>query len=156
MSEEQALSRCAALCSRGEQCISQIRRKLDRWQVDAPAQEHIVARLIEERYIDEERFANAFARDKFRYNHWGPIRIDQQLRLLGIGETHRRLAIDQLPHEEQGDTLRELLARKANSVTGRSAYERRGKLIRFALNRGFEMDDILKNLPPEERDANEE
>ncbi len=156
LTEEQALSRCAALCSRGEQCASQIRKKLDQWQVPAEAQERIVARLQEERYIDEERFARAFARDKARYDHWGPVRIDQQLRLLGISRDHRQSAIGLFSEEEQGDTLRQLLARKARSVKGNSAYERRGKLIRFALGRGFEMNDILKNLPPDTQDADGE
>ncbi len=150
LTEEQALARAAAQCSTGEQCISQIRQKLMRWNINDGAQERILARLVEERYIDEARFARAYANDKFRYNHWGPVRIDQELRRLGIASSLRREAIALLPQEEQTDTLKALLAQKAPAVKAKSAYERNGKLIRFALGRGFTMDDILRALPQDD------
>lgn len=145
--EAKALNKAAALCVKQEMCVSQIRAKLDRWLVEPDAQERIIARLLSERYIDEARFAVAYARDKFRYNGWGPMRIDRQLRLLRISDAHRRTALEKLPAEEQTDRLARLLQKKASNVTGKNAYERRGKLIRFALGRGFGMDDILRNLP---------
>lgn len=147
LDEAKALNKAAALCVKQEMCVSQIRAKLDRWLVTPDVQERILARLVSERYIDEARFAVAYARDKFRYNGWGPMRIDRQLRLLHIADAHRRAALEELPAEEQTDTLAHLLQKKAASVTGKNSYERRGKLIRFALGRGFEMDDILRNLP---------
>lgn len=149
LDEDKALNKAAALCVKQEMCVSQIRAKLDRWLVEPEAQERIIARLLAERYIDEARFAVAYARDKFRYNGWGPMRIDRQLRLLHIADTHRRAALEELPAQEQTDTLARLLEKKAPGVKGKTAYERRGKLIRFALGRGFEMDDILKHLPKE-------
>lgn len=149
LDEGKALSKAAALCVKQEMCVSQIRAKLDRWLVEPEAQERIIARLVAERYIDEARFAVAYARDKFRYNGWGPMRIDRQLRLLHIADAHRRAALEELPAQEQTDTLARLLEKKAPGVKGKTAYERRGKLIRFALGRGFEMDDILKHLPKE-------
>lgn len=145
--EAKALSKAAALCVKQEMCVSQIRAKLDRWLVTPKAQERIIDRLLAERFIDEARFATAYARDKFRHNGWGPMRIDSQLRLLHIADAHRRAALDELPAEEQTDTLARLLEKKAQSVKGKNNYERRGKLIRFALGRGFQMDEILKNLP---------
>ncbi|MDE5981149.1 MAG: RecX family transcriptional regulator [Bacteroidaceae bacterium] len=145
--EAKALSKAAALCVRQEMCVSQIRARLDRWLVTPEAQERIIGRLLAERFIDEARFATAYARDKFRHNGWGPMRIDSQLRLLHIADTHRRAALDELPTEEQSDTLVRLLEKKAQSVKGKNNYERRGKLIRFALGRGFQMDEIMKNLP---------
>ncbi|MEE1222246.1 MAG: regulatory protein RecX [Bacteroidaceae bacterium] len=155
LDEAKALNKAAALCVKQEMCVSQIRTKLDRWLVEPEAQERIIARLLSERYIDEARFAVAYARDKFRYNGWGPLRIDRQLRLLHIADAHRRAALEELPAEEQTDALARLLEKKAASVTGKNAYERRGKLIRFALSRGFEMDDILRNLP-RDLDADDE
>ncbi len=147
MTEEQALARAAAQCSTSEQCVSQIRQKLVRWNIGAEAQERILAHLVEERYIDESRFARAYANDKFRYNHWGPVRIDMELRRLGIAGSLRREAIGQLPQEEQTDTLKALLAQKRPSIKAKSDYELKGKLIRFALGRGFQMDDVLRALP---------
>ncbi len=150
LTEEQALARAATLCSTSEQCTSQIRQKLVRWNIGDEAQERILTRLVKERYIDEARFARAYANDKFRYNHWGPVRIDMELRHLGIASSLRSEAIGQLPQEEQTDTLKALLAQKAPAVKAKSAYERNGKLIRFALGRGFLMDDILRALPQDD------
>ncbi len=146
LSEAAALSRAASLCSRSEQCESQIRQKLERWQVEPETRERIIARLVEERFIDEERFAAAYARDKFRYNHWGPARIDMQLRLLGIADAHRRSALSLLSEENRTLVLRQLLQAKTPTVKARNEYERRGKLIRFAMGKGFSMDDIVACL----------
>ncbi len=147
MTEEQALARAAAQCSASEQCVSQIRQKLVRWNIGKEAQERILTHLVEERYIDESRFARAYANDKFRYNHWGPVRIDMELRRLGIASSLRREAIELLPQEEQTDALKALLAQKRPSIKAKSDYELKGKLIRFALGRGFQMEEVLRALP---------
>lgn len=146
ITEEQALARAAALCSQSEQCTSKIRKKLEQWGIGDDAQERILERLVEERYIDEARFARAYAHDKFQYNHWGPVRIDMELRKMGIASSIRKTVVSELPHQDQLDTLVALLHAKAKSVKARSEYERRGKLIRFALGRGFQMDNTLKAL----------
>ncbi len=155
LTEEQALARAAAQCSTSEQCVSQIRQKLVRWNIDEEAQERILTHLVEERYIDEARFARAYANDKFRYNHWGSVRIDMELRRLGIASSLRREAVDGLPQEELTDTLKALLAHKAPGIKAKSAYERNAKLIRFALGRGFQMNDILRVLPQDVENIDE-
>lgn len=140
--ESEALSRAAALCSAGEQCVSQIEEKLARWGQPAEAQTRIIEHLIEEKYIDESRFARAYALDKLRYSGWGRVKIGMCLRHLGIAEADRRRALADLPADEYRDTLDRLLSAKARSVKAATPYERRGKLIRFALGRGFVMEEI--------------
>lgn len=142
--EQEALARAAALCSAGEQCVSQIEEKLARWGQDAEAQARIIAHLIAEKYIDESRFARAYALDKSRYSGWGRVKIGMYLRHLGISEADRREALAQLPADEYRDTLARILAAKARSVKAATPYERRAKLIRFALGRGFEMEEALR------------
>lgn len=146
MTQAQALAKAAAMCSASEHCASQIQKKLSLWGIEPKQQEEILTYLITESYIDEGRFALAYANDKFRYNHWGPMRIDNELRLLGISASQRSEAIAQLCTIEQRKTLYNLLCTKASSIKGKSSYERNGKLIRFALSRGFCMDDILNAL----------
>lgn len=145
-SEKEALMRAAALCSAGEQCVSQIEEKLQRWGVDPEAQQRIINQLVEEKYIDEQRFANAYAKDKLRYNHWGRVKIALYLRQLGIASSLIRQALDKLPNDEYFKILTHLIESKTTSVKASSDYEQRGKLIRFALGRGFEMDEILEAL----------
>ena len=71
----EALHRAAALCSSSEHCITDIREKLSRWGIGELDARTIVERLVQERFIDEERYAIAFAKDKFRFSGWGRIKI---------------------------------------------------------------------------------
>ena len=70
----EALHRAAALCSSSEHCIADIREKLSRWGIGEPDARTIVERLVQERFIDEGRYAIAFAKDKFRFSGWGRIK----------------------------------------------------------------------------------
>ena len=148
-SEKEALSKAASLCSRREYCVSEIREKLTLWQQSSEAQERIIARLLSEGYIDEVRFCNAYALDKLRYNHWGRVKIDQMLRHMQVDSCARQAALDQLPEEEYRDILRRVAETKRPAVTGRNDYERRGKLVRFLLGKGFEMD-LIRQVVGEE------
>lgn len=146
MEEKEALQRAAALCSRRECCVREIEEKLQRWEVPTEAQERIISRLLAERFIDEARFCRAYALDKMRYNHWGRLKIDQMLRMMGLSEHDRRTALEQLPEDEYLDTLEKVARSKASTITGKSDYERRGKLMRFLFGRGFEPELINSHL----------
>ncbi len=148
-SESEAASKAATLCAAGEQCIAQIADKLTRWGQSPETTARIVDMLVEERFIDERRFARAYALDKFRYNGWGRLNISRNLRHLGISEADQREGIGAIEGKEYRQALRTLLAAKARSVKAKSTYERNGKLVRFALGRGFEMDEIMRCLPGE-------
>ena len=115
--------------------------------------EKVVARLVKERFIDEERYSRAFVRDKFRYNHWGRVRIEQELKRKKIAQRHINEALEEIDEKDNLKALREMIQKKRPSVKGKNEYEIKGKLIRFALGRGFQMDDIIKvvgNLEDEE------
>ncbi|MBQ8968386.1 MAG: RecX family transcriptional regulator [Bacteroidaceae bacterium] len=146
MEEKEALERAAALCSRRECCVSEIEEKLRRWDVPTEMQERIISRLIAEHFIDETRFCRAYALDKMRYNHWGRVKIDQMLRVMGLSEHDRHTALSQLPEDEYLDTLEKVARSKAPAITGKSDYERRGKLMRFLFGRGFEPELINSHL----------
>ena len=88
----EALHRAAALCSSSEHCITDIREKLSRWGIGELDARTIVERLVQERFIDEERYAIAFAKDKFRFSGWGRIKIRYALLI-----SHRRGSIHDPP-----------------------------------------------------------
>lgn len=150
--EQEAYQRLSALCVTAEYCLADMRRKMARWELldkdgdaaDEDAEERILERLVRERFIDESRYAHAFVRDKSRYNRWGRVRIQQELRMRQIPQLIIDDALMEIDADETLDTLRTLIEHKRPTVKGRNDYEVRMKLIRFALSRGYEMDDILK------------
>lgn len=147
ITEQDAIFRTTALCAQSEQCEHSLREKMLRWGLEEEVIDRIIDKLYDEKYLDELRFARAYAKDKMRYNRWGRQKIDQGLRLLRISTPSRKVALDELPEEEYLDILHQVLQTKARQVKAENNYERNGKLIRFALGRGFEMGLICKALP---------
>jgi regulatory protein len=143
---KKALSKCMALCSKSEKCISDIRKKLEKWQLPEGELQKVIDALVEEKFIDEQRFAESFVRDKFRFNHWGKIKITHHLKAKGIVSTHIARAMQEIDEEDYLKTLKELLAQKNKSVKADNNYERKAKLIRFAQGRGFDYEIINKAL----------
>lgn len=144
MDFEQGLSRMAALCSTSEHCESEIREKLQKAAMSVADIDRIVDRLYEEEFLDDARYCRAFSLDKLRFAHWGRVKIAQALRMKGLPQADITTALDELPQEEYDEVLASLLAQKARTLHDEDEYTRRCKLIRFALGRGFTMDEIEK------------
>ncbi|MGF7140976.1 regulatory protein [Roseimarinus sediminis] len=146
MKEEtkRALAKCMSLCSKAEKCVSDIRKKLDQMQVPRDEASLIINELIDQRFIDEERYAAFYVRDKFRFNQWGRVKISYMLKGKGIASDLIERAFEQLSEEEYLNTVTELLSQKNRSVKAASEFERRAKLMRFGQARGFEMDLLAK------------
>lgn len=147
LTASEARSRAEALCSRSEYSDGQMARKLQQWGIGQSDIAAIIDHLIDERYIDNQRFARAFTLDKLRYNTWGRIKIQQALRLAGVSDSDIRLAFDEIPEEEYREVLRTVISRKARQLSDEEDdYTRRGKLIRHALSHGFEMDLVMDEV----------
>lgn len=140
--EEEALNRIASLCSTSEHCLSEVTDKLKRWQICSNAAERIIAYLLKENFIDESRYAKAFVRDKYRFAKWGMIKISQALRLKQINPADIRMALDEINRNEYLAILKTLLQTKQKNIRAKSTYEFTGKLIRYGLSRGFDLNDI--------------
>ena len=141
-----ATAKIEAYCSKAEHCTSEVVTKLKSWNINERQIAEIVARLCKEKYINDLRYSKCYVKDKFRYNHWGRIKITQALRVKNINEDDIKDAIEELDQQEYETTLKRLLAQKRKSIKASSDYERNGKLVRFALSRGFEMSIINKYL----------
>ena len=113
-----------------------------RWGVSDEAQARIMARLVDERYIDDERYARAFANDKVRFDKWGRRKVEQALWMKHISDDIMQRVLDEIDGQLYVDNLRQLLKSKDKSVKAASDYERRQKLVRFALGRGYGFDVI--------------
>lgn len=142
MTEQEAYLRLAALCAQAEHCEYEMQEKMRRWEIADDAQARVMQRLITERYVDDERFARAFANDKVKYNKWGRRKVEQAMWLKHIAEDIRQRVLDSIDGEEYIAILRPLLQQKRRSVKAHNDYELRQKLIKFAIGRGFTMDII--------------
>lgn len=146
LTEKEALYKIAAFCSTAEHCLSEVKAKLTAWEISPEQQENIIGYLIKEQYINEERYARFYVNDKFRFNKWGKNKIKQSLQLKGISPEITKKALDFIPTDEYMDILHQLLNAKSKSIKARNDYERNGKLIRFAIGRGYEITDIKQCL----------
>ena len=142
MTEQEAYLRLAELCAQAEHCEYEMQEKMRRWEIADDAQARVMQRLITERYVDDERFARAFANDKVKYNKWGRRKVEQAMWLKHIAEDIRQRVLDSIDDEEYIAILRPLLQQKRRSVKAHNDYELRQKLIKFAIGRGFTMDII--------------
>lgn len=146
ITEQQALQKLAHLCSQSEHCQQDIIAKMQKWDLPEEAQAGIMEQLISERYLDEARYSRAFIHDKREYNHWGPCKIEQALRMKGISRDHYAPALADIDEDEWLSILRPLLQQKRRTVKGRNDYEVTQKLLRFAVGRGFTYDQALASL----------
>lgn len=150
--EKEALSRMTNFCAKAEHCRAEIEEKLRKWSLPGEAIRRIVHTLEEENYVDEARFSRAFIRDKYRFDKWGKTKISHSLKLKRIPETTYIPLINEVVDEEEYlSILRTLLEAKRRSLHADNDYELRNKLVRYALGRGFGIDDIAKciDLPEE-------
>ena len=138
------LNKAATYASRCEHCESEVREKLLIWGGTSEETDEIIAYLIEERYIDNQRYANSYAKDKFRFNHWGKYKISIMLRSKDIDSEIIEEALGQIDEEEYLEKLQQILRDKLRSLKYLSEYEKKGKLFKFAQSRGFESGAISK------------
>ena len=150
ITEQEAYLQLAALCAQAEHCEQEMRDKMKRWEIDKAVQDRVLQRLIEERYIDNERYARAFVKDKIRYNKWGRRKVQQALWMKRIDQDIQQRVLDEIEEKEYLDVLRPLLKQKRKSIKADSDYELNQKLVRFALSRGFTFDIIRQCIDVDE------
>lgn len=143
LSPAEALNKAAAYCTLCERCINEVSTKLTAWGMQASEQAKIIERLIEENFINEERYCHAFVNDKLRFNRWGRIKITAALREKRIDKELINEAIAEIDEELYMQVLQELIAIKQKELKGND-YATKQKIVRFAASRGFEPAKIFK------------
>lgn len=146
LSEPRALNRIASYCSRAETCEHDVRKKLVSWELEDEAIARIIKRLKDERFLSDERFCRSFINDKLRFNKWGKTKIVFELRKRNISELMYKPILDELGNDDFEQQLLHILKVKVKSVKGKDDYDKKTKLIRFALGRGFSMDLVVKSV----------
>ena len=142
ITEQEALQKLSALCARAEHSSGEMLEKMRRWQLPDDARERVLDRLIDEKFVDDERFARLFVREKIRFDRWGRRKIEQALYQKGVASDISRRVLDEVDDEAYVAELKKLIAAKRRSVQAESDYEMRAKLTKYALGRGFDYNVI--------------
>jgi len=143
---EELLHKSASYCSVSERCVSDVDEKLQKWKASDADRTKIIDRLIEKDFINEQRYAEAFVRDKFRFNKWGKMKISFALKTKGIDRHTIADALNQIDESEYEEMLASILKTKLKGLKYTDEYEKQGKLFRFAQGRGFEYGVIERVL----------
>ena len=147
-SAQQALSSLMRLCARAERSSGDAKRLMATWGVEESERAGVLQRLIKERFIDDERYAEAFVREKSRLSGWGEYKIRTALQRKGIATDIIKTALQQLTPEQNRERLTERLTRKLRTVKYSSNYDLKNKLVRYGLSLGFTMDEVIQCVEP--------
>lgn len=134
-------------CAYQDRSQQEVRDKLYEWGVYPSVIEQIITQLIGDNFLNEERFAKAYAQGKFNQKRWGRIKIKQGLKLKRVSDKLINKALQSLDGDDYLKTLGQILEKKAAQLQEREPYKRRYKLQQYAMSRGFESDlviDVLK------------
>lgn len=151
----QVLSKLRQYCARQERCQWDIRQKLKKYDLPYSLWDEVIACLIEEDYLDEERYARAYVRGKFRINRWGRYKIRRGLRRKQIAGPNIRIAMEEIDEEEYTDTLTGLIRKKMKQLRRKTSdyWKRRQKLMAYCAQKGYETEvvaDLFERITSEE------
>ena len=144
LTSEQALQRAKLYCSYQERCHAETKEKLYWLGLFKNDVDRVLSLLIEEGYLNEERFAAAYAGGKFRMKHWGRVKIKYELRQRKVSEYCIRNAMKQIDEDEYMKVLTKLAAEKLNELKDEgNDFVRKKKVLDFLLQKGYERDLII-------------
>jgi regulatory protein len=145
-----ALIKAGKHCAYQERSQHEVRNKLYEWGVRGEDAENIIVELINQGYINEERFAIQLANGKFRIKHWGKVKITKALKLHHVSAYCIKKALQQIPDDDYIKSLKKVLQTKTKSISGKMTPLKMRKLMHFAQSKGYEIDLIRKVLKADE------
>lgn len=147
---EQLKFKASAYCSQSEHCESEVREKLIHWGGESEDEiAEIIEFLKEEKYIDNQRYANFYARDKFRFNRWGKRKIALMLSSKKIERDTIEVALCEIDENEYEEVIREVITSKSKGLKAKNDYDRQNKLYNYAISKGFEsriITNVLRDM----------
>lgn len=143
---EEALAKLQRYCAYQDRCHKEVAQKLKDMQMIPQASEQIIMTLIEENFLNEERFAMAFVRGKFKIKKWGRRRLISELKQRNISNYLVNKALGQISDMEYKTTFETLAHKKANSLKGGSVLKKKKKLADYLLYRGWEPHLVYEKI----------
>jgi len=140
LTKEQALQKLKHYCAYQERCHSEVKEKLYNLGVWKKEHDEIIASLIEENYLNEERFAIAFAGGRFRIKQWGRVKIKYELKQKQVSDYSIKKALKQIDETDYLKVLTKLAKEKYTSLKSEQHLIRKKKTINYLIGKGFEME----------------
>lgn len=141
------LVKAANFCAYQERTHAEVRERLQKWEVWGDEAEEIIAYLIEDNFLNEERFAKIFAGSKFRVKQWGRQKIKYELKARKLSEYCIKVGMAEIEDEDYINTLQEILEKKKHDLrTEKQPLMLKQKLARYALGKGFEADLVWEMI----------
>ncbi|MDB0600468.1 regulatory protein RecX [Tenacibaculum maritimum] len=140
-----------SFCVYQDRCHKEVEKKIAEYNLIPEARASILIDLIQDGFLNEERFAKSFARGKFRIKKWGKQRITRELKLRDVSSYNIRIALKEIDENDYMATLYELIAKRNNSISETNLYKRKKKIMDYMVYRGYEykllfmaINDFLK------------
>ena len=145
----EAKAKLEALCGYQERCSSELEKKLFDWGIYSDDRNQLIAHLISNNFLNEERFTEAFVSGKVNIKRWGKIKIRQQLKLKWISEYSIKKAISSIEDDVYFTNLNRLAEKKIESLSReKNSYAKKTKVYRFLASKGYETEFIHDVVDP--------
>ena len=141
---KEAKQRAGRLCALRERSPNELLEKLLDWGIGEQDAETLVAELIKEKFVNEQRFANAYCNDKFEFNGWGKQKIKANIYSHKLSSSAIEIALDRIDSKKYEARLMELAQRKWEKLERDEPIKRKQKTLAYLVSKGFEMDLIWK------------
>ncbi len=148
LTPKQALLKAANYCAYQERCHNEVLERLKEWGIFGYDAQELLLTLIEQNYVNEERFAIAYAGGKFRVKLWGKVKIKLELKQRQISEYCINKALKEISDEDYDKTLNHIIDKKWDEITDKNLLSKRAKVAKYTIGKGFEQHliwDILRN-----------
>lgn len=152
ISSAEALSKIQRYCAYQERSHTEVKQKLFSFNLKSSEVDEILSQLIVSGFLNEERFAKAFAGGKFRMKKWGKLKIIHALEAQGLSKNCIHSGLKEIDSDDYEKTLRQILKKKNTELSEKNIYTLRDKLSKFAIQKGYEPDlvwTVLKEMLPD-------
>lgn len=146
---KEATIKLMQFCAYRDRSHKEVEEKLNKMNMIPAAQEQIIIQLMQEDFLNEERFARSFVRGKFRIKKWGKIKIKQELKFREISSPIIKIALTEIEQEKYTATLYELAEKKLDLLKEPDSFKKKRKLADFLLRKGYESNlvyEVVKEL----------
>src|SRR3954471_20369980 len=138
----EALLKISHYCAYQERSHKEVRNKLYEYGLHKNDVEEVISKLITDGFLNEERFAKAFAGGKFRIKKWGRNKIVYELEALGVTPRCIRTGLQSIDESDYKKALKDLLKKKFAQTVESNTFKKRDKVARFAIAKGYEPDAV--------------